>query len=106
MKTGIDWSEFLNFYNKQNAGRRTRLGVFELKDNVVNDYWLEGGLPLVGITAESHDNRENVTITVGDLTHEVNNAIKLTFHCTLSGYEDGLDILDHDNRTTILRFEK
>ena len=106
MTTSGDWTNLLNSYSKQNAGRRTRLGVFELKGNVVNDYWLEGGLPLDGVAVEHNNGRDTVIITMGQLTHVVENAIKLTFHCTLSGHEDGLDILDRDNRTTILRVEK
>ena len=106
MKTSGDWTKLLNYYSKQNEGRRTRLGVFELKGDVVNDYWLEGGLPLVGVAVEHGNGRDSVIITLGQLTHVVRNAIKLTFHCTSSGYEDGLDILDRDDRTTILRFEK
>jgi hypothetical protein len=42
-----NWTYFLKFYNEQNKGRATRLGVFENE----NDYWLENGLPLVGISA-------------------------------------------------------
>jgi hypothetical protein len=106
MTTSGNWTKLLNYYSKQYEGRRTRLGVFELKGNVVNDYWLEGGLPLVGLTAEHGNGHDTVIISMGELTHIVENAIKLTFHCTSSGHEDGVDILDRDNRTTILRFEK
>lgn len=106
MKAHTDWKEFLQFFSTHNTGRRTRLGVFELKGDVVNDYWLEDGLPLAGVTLEAADGHNNIEVRVGDLTHDVKDAIKLTFHCTATGHEDGLDILARDNRTTILRFEK
>lgn len=101
-----DWSGFLNFYTERYAGRRTRLGVFELSGDVVNDYWLENGLPLVSIVCESHSRRRRVIITVGEMTHEVPDVVKITCQLTAGGSEDGLDILSSDHRMTILRFEK
>ncbi len=83
MKDRSAWDEFLDFYTKQNAGRRTRLGVFELNRDVVNDFWIE----------------------VGEMAHDVRDAIKLVVHFTSSGSEDGIDILDRENRVTLLRFE-
>lgn len=106
MKSPSNWQPFVKFYSDQNAGRLTRLGVFELNNDVVNDYWLEDGLPLIAIGVEPANGDNSVEIMVGDMTHEVEDAIKLTFHLTSSGYEDGLDILDRNNRVTILRFEK
>ena len=107
MKTQSDWTEFLNFYASQNAGRRTRLGVFELDRDVVNDYWIEDGLPLVAVDTEKNaDGRLDVRIMLGEMVHDISDAIKITTHLTASGFEDGLDILDRGDRVTILRFEK
>jgi len=105
MQNETTWTEFLNFYTNQNASRRTRLGVFELNKDVVNDYWIEDGLPLAGLSMDTADGATTVHVTIGEMTHEVKDAIKLTAHFTSSGYEDGLDIFDRDNRVTILRFE-
>jgi hypothetical protein len=105
MDKQTDWTEFLNFFTEQNTGRRTRLGVFELNKDVVNDYWIEDGLPLAGLSMDTADGETTVHVTVGEMTHEVKGAIKLTAHFTSSGYEDGLDILTRDSRVTILRFE-
>lgn len=101
-----NWSTFLDAYSSMNAGRRTRLGVFELDNDVVNDYWLEDGLPLVGLSVETDRAMHSVQIMIGDMTHHVRDAVKLTVHLTNTGYEDGLDILDREHRVTILRFEK
>jgi hypothetical protein len=106
MKNEAAWTAFLNFYTAENAGRRTRLGVFELNRNVVNDYWLEDGLPLTAIVAEPGEGGHSIQIKVGDMRHEISGAIKLTCHFTSSGGEDGLDILDRSDRVTILRFEE
>jgi hypothetical protein len=107
MEDRNDWTTFLNFYTGQNAGRRTRLGVFELSRDVVNDYWIEDGLPLVALDAETTDEgRRAVRIMVGEMAHDVRDAIKLVVHLTSYGYEDGIDLLDRDNRVTLLRFEK
>ena len=44
--TQHEWTKYLRFFAEQNAGRPTRLGVFEHDGNILNDYWLEDGLPL------------------------------------------------------------
>ena len=106
MKDQTDWTAFLKSFSEQNAGRRTRLGVFELKNHVVNDYWLEDGLPLVVVGAETANGRRDIRITVGEMNHDVRDVIKLICQLTANGAEDGLDILDRTNRMTILRFEK
>jgi len=94
-----EWTKYLRFFNEQNAGRLTRLGVFERNDDVVNDYWLESGLPLSGIDLDSRGKRPSIQITVGNFTHNVSDAVKLVFH------EDGVDVVGADGQTTILRFE-
>jgi hypothetical protein len=97
-----DWASFLNFYAEQNAGRATRLGVFENG----NDFWIEDGLPLAGIAVETRGEMPTVEIMLGDeLTHAINNArnFKITF--SADGINDGLDITDAEGKTTVLRFE-
>ena len=99
------WATFLKFYSDQNEGRKTRLGVFENADDVVTDYWLESGLPLIGIDIDTHDEPPSISITVGNFTHEVKNAVKLAFKFGEAGDEDGVDVSDASGRMTILRFE-
>jgi hypothetical protein len=104
-KTQHEWMKFLTFFGEQHSGRPTRIGVFERNGDAVNDYWLENGLPLVGIDIDTKKELPAVQITVGSFTHEVNDAVKLLFHFTRSGDEDGLDISTASGQTTILRFE-
>ena len=106
MKDLATWTPFLKSISEQNAGRRTRLGVFELKGDVVNDYWLEDGLPLVAVESDLKNGRRDVRIVVGEMEHDVRDVIKITYSLTSNSTEDGLDILDRSNRTTILRFER
>jgi hypothetical protein len=100
-----EWTKFLKFFSDENNGRPTRLGVFEPKHNALTDYWLESGLPLLGVDIDTRDERPAIQITVGNFTHDATNAVKLEFQFSLSGEEDGLDITDVEGRTTVLRFE-
>ena len=100
-----EWAKFLKFFSEQNCGRPTRLGVFERQGDVVNDYWLENGLPLIAIDINTKPELPTIDITAGDLTHEIKDAVKLTFHFGLDGDEDGIDIATAKGQTTILRFE-
>lgn len=101
-----DWARFLEFFSEQNAGRTTRLGLFELSDNIVTDYWLEDGLPLAGIDIDTKKELPSVQITVGSFTHEIKDAVNLLFRFSLKGDEDGIDVTTADGQTTVLRFEK
>lgn len=105
IKNEHEWAKYIKFFNDQNAGRLTRLGVFEPKSGSFTDYWLESGVPLTGVDLDTHGARLAVQITVGDFTHVANDAVKLAFQFTKSGEEDGIDITDADGRATILRFE-
>jgi|CXWL01.1.fsa_nt_gi hypothetical protein len=101
-----EWTNFLKFFSEQNVGKPTRLGVFETNTSVVNDLWLECGLPLVGVDIDADGVTPAVQIMVGSLLHEIKNAVKLSCHLSASGDEDGLDVLDNYGRMTVLRFEE
>ena len=101
-----DWSDFLKFYSEQNEGRPTRLGVFEYQSDIFNDYWLEAGLPFTGIDIDAREQMPAIEIMLGDYTHAVKNVKQLKIHFSFEGDEDGIDILDAEGKTTILRFEK
>jgi hypothetical protein len=68
-----DWNAYCSKFSEQNAGRKTRLGVFERKGNVLHDYWLEDGLPLRTVYVESTPHRTSLFISVGEMNHEVLN---------------------------------
>lgn len=104
-KNQHEWGKYLKFFTEQNVGRPTRIGVFEPAGGAADDYWIECGLPLVGLDLDTSKERPVVQIIVGTLTHEVPNAVKLNWHLTISGDEDGLDVLDDGGRLTVLRFE-
>ena len=101
-----EWLKFLKFFSEQNAGRPTRLGVFERCGDFVNDYWLENGLALVSIDVDTKKELPSIRIKADGLTHEVADAVKLNFHFSLGGDEDGIDISSADGQTTIMRFER
>jgi hypothetical protein len=104
-KTQHRWATFLKFYTEQNEGRTTRLGVFESAADVVNDYWIEDGLPLSGIDVDVNGELPAIEIMLGSYTHSVSDVRSLKVHYSLEGNEDGVDITGNDGNTTVLRFE-
>ena len=97
--------KFIDDYSRENVGRPTRLGVFAPENGNVTDYWIENGLPLVGIDIDTHKARSAVEIRVGDYSHQIADAVRISFHMTPNGADDGIDVLDGDNKVTLLRFE-
>lgn len=98
----VYWTNFLKVYGEQNKGRSTRLGVFEGE----NDYWLENGLPFTGIDVDARNEMPTIEIMLGEFTRTVKDVRQMKAHFSLDGDEDGLDIIDAEGKTTILRFEK
>ncbi len=94
------WTNFLSFYGEQNVGRLTRLGIFRGE----TDYWIENGVPLVGLDIDTHGDSPTIEIMLENFTHTVKDARKLNLHFSLDGSEDGFDITDAEGKTTILRF--
>lgn len=92
-------------YTDQNAGRRTRLGVFEPINGSVADYWLEDGLPLDEVGIHGKNDLPSISISAGEFSHTVKDVIRTKAHYDLAGDEEGLDLIDAAGRTTILRFE-
>jgi hypothetical protein len=105
-KTQHKWTSFLKFYSEQYKGRKTRLGVFENTGDVVNDYWLEDGLPLLDVSVQLQDDTPVVELMFASYSHPIPAARSLRAHYSLDGDEDGLDITGSHGRTTVLRFEK
>lgn len=108
------WARILKFFSDQNQGRLTRLGVFENGSDATTDEWIEIGLPLLGIDADTRDgSAAEVEIMLGDAarkdgrhyTHNVRNAQYVRLHFSPDGSRDAVKIEDAEGRTTVLRFE-
>ena len=105
VETGNECERFLRFYTEMFVGRPTRLGVLETAKGTTIDYWIEDGLPLVGIDLSIEKDRPSIQIMVGDLSHCISDAKNLTAYFPADATENGLDIVDAKGNTTILRFE-
>ena len=46
------WQKLIDILNQHFKGCPTRLGVFEREDAVVNDYWIESGLPFSSLAMD------------------------------------------------------
>jgi hypothetical protein len=100
-----EWPEFLKSFTEKNAGRPTRLGLFKKKDSVVDDYWLEDGLPLVGIDIDESQAGPGLEILLGSYTHSIDDAVELKVAGEPGSAEEGIDIVASNGVTTVLRFE-
>ena len=100
-----NWNSRISAFNSENAGRPTRLGVFETDNGSVNDYWLENGLPLRGVTFEEHSGRISAEVLLDGFTHVVENTDRIELIYGTDGVNDGLNVIDSEGRTSILRFE-
>jgi len=97
------WEPFFRSYTQHYAGRRTRLAVFEVNDGTMNDLWLENGLPLVEVALFSNKKEASIGIILENCTHMV--AEPEVVSIVQNGPDTGLDILDTNGTTTVLRFD-
>ena len=104
-KAQHSWESFLRFYSDQNKGRKTRLGVFDRSGETVTDYWIEDGLPLDGIDIDPNRHLPTIEILLDGYSHSINGVRSLNAHYSHLLEDDGLDIVDADGKTTVLRFE-
>jgi hypothetical protein len=103
---------YLQEFDLQHRARPTRLG--EIKAGETDEeFWLEDGLPLAGISLETKgENAPLVQIMLGgmgeterSMTHAVAGVRNVRLQLTPGGEDDGLEIEDLQGKTTILRFE-
>ena len=99
-----NWKSFLQEFAAHNEGKPTRLGVMEMHDDVANDYWIEGGLPLIGLDVYPDNGNFRVDIIFDNFTHSIEGATKLV-EIKSDNANSGLDVLDAEGKTAILRFD-
>ena len=106
------WTDFLKLFGEQNHLRPTRLGVFVREGDVLQDYWIEDGLPLSGIALEMNGaDAPTIEIMLGDkadaahYTHSIKKARQIKFELTLNAENDGIEITDAEGKITVLRLE-
>ena len=99
------WRAQLTIFSEENLGRPTRLGVFEPATEGMMDYWLENGLALREVVFEEHKGAKSIEIILDGFTHTIRQVKRLEL---LFGEEaeDGLNVIDVNGRTSILRFEE
>jgi hypothetical protein len=96
-----NWHRFLKFYCAENIMRPTRLGVFE--DG--NDLWIEDGLVLQGIDLDLRNPTPTVEIMLDGYSHTINDVREMKVSFSTIANNDGLDFIELNGTTTILRFE-
>jgi hypothetical protein len=74
-----------------------------MHQGVVNDYWIEDGLPLVAVDAYGDAATARVDMIFEDYTHSIDGVARLD--TIKEGADEGLDIADECGTTTQLRFE-
>ncbi len=105
-QTQHKWRTQLGVFARENAGRSTRLGVFEPTGSGIVDYWLEDGLPLREVVCEEINGARFVEIILDGFTHTISNARRLEFLYGTDELDDGLNVIDGDGRTSTLRFDE
>jgi len=112
-KTETNWERLLKLFSEQNLNRPTRLGVFEGEPGNMDDYWIEDGLPMVGIDFQLHGTAgPEIELLFADrsddrshMTRRIEGVRFLRLNLSVSGDSDGLDIENDQGQTTVLRFE-
>jgi len=100
-----EWKEFLRNFSTRHIGERTRLGVFDIRDGVVNDLWIEDGVPLIGIDIDTKEGKRTIGIAFENFRHSIENVLKIIQVNDSEEVGEGLDIQDDEGKTTALRFE-
>ena len=85
--------------------QKNQTGVFESSNRGFNDYWLENGLLLRGVTIEQLNGRTSAEILLDGFTHMIENADRIELVYGSDDTTDGLNVVDFNSRTSVLRFE-
>lgn len=101
-----EWRGFLERFSNQHEGWLTTI---EIAGGQGGSPGLEATeLPLIGISIENRDEPDEIEISVGDVanevTHVVENAVRVVFEEAPDGGHEGLDIESANGEKTIVRF--
>lgn len=115
-----DWLPYFNEFNERNRLRPTRLEVIGEDAIATNelipvgeDYWMEDGLPLLGISIDPvGEDAPRVEVMLGGetvtpsrhMTHTVSGAQRVVRTLDQHGRECELEIEDEEGAVTILHF--
>lgn len=107
------WGESLNRFSEINHNRPTRLEVIGQVGNLERDYWLEDGLPLMGIDVDMKGfEAPRIQIMLASkskdtshFTHVVSNVKNVVVELGYEGQFDVLHIEGREGARVILRFE-
>jgi flavodoxin len=116
-----DWLPYFNEFNERNRLRPTRLEVIgngdssaaNFKSIVETDYWMEDGLPLLGVSLEpNEDGAPRVEVMLGGehikpsahMMHTVEGAQRIVRTLGKDGRECELEIEDKDGAVSSLHF--
>jgi hypothetical protein len=108
------WGDSLSRFSEINQNRPTRLEVIGQVGNFERDYWMEDGLPLLGIDVdlkgyESPRIQIMLSSKSNDLshfTHVISRVKSVVVELDYNGQFDGLHIEDIEGARVILRFEE
>jgi hypothetical protein len=110
-----EWAAYFDAFSRRNRLRPTRLGVMRERGEAFDDYWIECGLPLAGISVEAeraggarieimldgHERGEEL-----NLMHTVEGARRVIKEVDTNNGDGGFDIENAEGAKTILRFEE
>ncbi|HEX5748381.1 MAG TPA: DUF5335 domain-containing protein [Archangium sp.] len=101
------WAVYFDNLNKRALSEPVRI---EVENRDIGDQELTRRLPLRGIDLETKGSEAgNIEVTVGDerreLTHQIDNAVRVYLEVDDDGNIDCLEIEDGDNGKTLVFFE-
>ncbi len=108
------WDEYIKEFSERNSMRPTRLEVMGQPGAFESDFWLEGGLPLAGISLEPEgEGAPQIEIMLGGeanhaarhMTHTVSGVQRVVRETGEDGREATLELEDKEGAITILHFE-
>jgi hypothetical protein len=101
-----DWANFFESLSKRRYEWTTKVEVLnsEMGDQILTD-----GLPMNGVTMETHGDRISIDISVGEntaahQTHTILNPTKVAFLAADSSHGDVIDIEEADGTKTLITF--